>query len=299
MIEISIILPTHNPNLRRLMETLNGLRNQTLQLHYWELIIVDNNSQPPINVNIDWHPNHQIITENNQGLTPARISGFKASSADIIVMVDDDNILSTTYLESALSIFKNNVTLGAAGGKIFPVFEAPPPSWLSEFHHILALRNYGDDIIIKQWDKTYPSMAPVGAGMVIRKEALQTYLGSPRLISDRKGNSLSSGGDNDIVLEILKSGWEIGYYPNLKLSHIISKERTTVSYISKLMNSSNKSWIQLLSYHQINPWKGISKLTLPLRKIRSWFNCRAWKNDANYIRWCGTCGTFDGLANVK
>jgi glycosyltransferase involved in cell wall biosynthesis len=304
MIELSVILPTYNPDLTRLNQTLSGLKNQSMDVMSWELIIIDNNSSNNFSSNIDlsWHPNAFIVSEPRQGLTHARLRGFAEANADIIVMVDDDNILDPNYLSNAVEIFKAEPQLGAAGGKSLPLFESDPPKWLGSFYGILALRNLGEKSIIESWDNKYPLAAPIGAGMTIRKAALKMYLentgNSQSLISDRTGDSLSSGGDNDIVLWILRSGWQTGYFPQLKLQHIIPASRVQVSYLAQLQLGINRSWVQVLAAHQICPWKPIAAWSQGLRKFKAYFKYSAWKNPVNYLRWKAACGMFEGLASI-
>ena len=301
MIEyISVIIPSLNPDIPRLNRTLEGLKNQTFSLDKWELIIVDNNSTAPIQVNLSWHPNTKVVAEPKPGLTYARVKGFLEAKGDIVILVDDDNILDENYLQNTIEIFKNHLTLGTIGGKSIPLFENPPPVWIKGFWNSLALRDLGDKVIIEKWEEKYPKAAPIGAGMAIRKESLQTYiekvLSKKNIITDRKGSSLSSGGDNDIVIEILKSGWQTGYFPSLIIQHIIPKERIQVKYLARLINNSNKSWVQLLESHNINPWQKIPEWTVTLRKVKAWFVYKAWFNKVNYIKWRGACGTFEGLS---
>jgi len=297
---ISVILPTYNPDLNRLWKTLAGLQQQTLPTQDWELIIVDNNSSNPLSVSLDWHPNYKVITESKQGLSYARMKGFELATGDLIVMVDDDNILQADYLENVRLHFQLYRRLGATGGISAPLFEATPPKWLKEFHNSLALRDLGEQTLFMNWNGNYPAAAPIGAGMGIRKEALHAYLSRmnsrTQMITDRTAHSLSSGGDNDIILEILKAGWQISYHPKLKLSHIIPEQRTTAKYLARLLNNTNKSWIELLEMHGINPWSKISRWTLPLRKVKAWFAYGAYMSKTNYIKWQGACGHYDGLA---
>jgi len=297
---LSVIIPTFNPDINRLSQTILGLQNQTLTFNHWELIIVDNNSCPAVNIDLSWHPNHAIVTATQQGLSFARLKGFDQAAGNIIVMVDDDNILDENYLKNVLEIFKLNIETGAIGGKLIPLFEKPAPVWLNEFYTNLALRDLGDEIITTAWRNEYPSFAPVGAGMAIRKTALEAYINASQtqsnMIADRTGSSLTSGGDNDIIIEVLKSGWQVGYFPLLTLQHIIPAGRMQVNYVAKLLNNTNRSWIQVLKKHNINPWDNISPWTLPLRKTKAWFTYKAWKNTVNYIKWQGACGMFDGLA---
>jgi len=293
---ISIIIPTYNPNQEKLDLTIKHLEQQTLPNNQWEIIIVDNNSDHEITIACDPCVNYKIIREPIQGLTHARLAGFDASSGELIVMVDDDNLLRSDYLENALAIFNSNLNLGAAGGKIYPAFDITPEPWLKDFYDLLAVRDLGTETIIAQWNNTYPKASPVGAGMILRKDALKSYREKQHAILDRTGNNLSSGGDNDIVIEVLKLGWHVGYFPNLRLKHLIPPSRTTSNYIAKLTNESSKSWVILLASHQICPWNKIPRYTLLLRKIKAWFVYSAWKSKTNYIKWRGACGIFDGLA---
>lgn len=303
---ISVIIPTYNPNLQRLQQTLTGLKEQSLPYSFWELIIIDNNSSSAFanNIDLSWQPASRIISELKQGLTYARLKGFSAAKGDIIVMVDDDNILQQHYLQQVSAIFEANPKLGAAGGKSLPLFEeAEQPKWLKEFYPSLALRDPGDSVVINKWENKYPELAPIGAGMAIRKDTLKSYINKiatqTTAISDRTGNSLSSGGDNDIVIEISKSGWVTGYFPQLSLQHIIPAERTNTDYLARLVNNTNRSWIQLLESHDINPWKKIPAWTASLRKAKALFTYKPWRSELNYIRWQGVCGTFDGLSSIK
>ncbi|GAB2698888.1 hypothetical protein GCM10027037_24080 [Mucilaginibacter koreensis] len=296
MISISVIIPTYNPKAHILRRTLQALREQTLPLQHWELVMVDNNSADAIDADISWHLHSCIIREPKPGLTSARLAGIKASVGSIIVMVDDDNLLDHNYLKNALDIFTRHPFMGAAGGKSIPDFEIPPPAWLKEFYNNLALRNPGEYESVSKWDNKYPADAPIGAGMVLRRQALKTYISKKHTISDRSGNALSSGGDNDMVIEALKSGWQVGYFPSLSLTHVIPAARMSEHYLANLIHQTNKSWVQLLHSHQICPWPNISALSLPFRKAKAWFTYRAWKKPIGYIKWRGACGLFDGLA---
>lgn len=293
---ISVIIPTYNPNQAKLDLTIKHLEEQNLSKDLWELIIVDNNSSKAIKVNCSPTLNYQVIKELTQGLTHARLAGLRAAKGELIVMVDDDNLLRPDYLANAAAIFASNLNLGAAGGKILGAFDNEPEAWLADFYELLAIRDLGEEVILAHWDKTYPKASPVGAGMVLRMDALKIYRNKVHVILDRTGNSLSSGGDNDIVIEVLKAGWQVGYFPLLELKHLIPPSRTTFKYISKLTNESSKSWVILLQSHNICPWKKIKRCTVPIRKIRAWFAYKAWSNKINYIKWKGACGIFDGLA---
>lgn len=300
---ISIIIPTYNPNINRLQRTIDGLFNQNFANELWECIIIDNNSSQKFDDKISISENFRIAKEPKQGLTFARLKGFAESKGEIIVMVDDDNVLDKDYFRNVIDTFNKYPRLGAIGGNIEPEFETSPPDWTKEFWGKLAIRNLGNEAKMSVFGRKkinhYPAFSPVGAGMAIRKETLNKYISDNEAqsesISDRKGNNLSSSGDNEIVMYVLKSGFEIGFFPELKLTHLIPANRLTKAYLSRLNYGIMNSWTKFLLKHQLCSWKTIPKWTVPLRKFKSYFLQKAWTSEVNYIHWKGNCGTFDGL----
>ena len=297
----SVILPTHNPHAGRLARTLDGLRGQSLPLDRWEVVIVDNASTEPLSDElVNWHPKGRVVRENRLGLTAARLAGVAATTGKVIVFVDDDNVLASDYLEHVGKLFDGHAQLGAAGGKCVPEWEQSPAEWLREFEGNLALRDFGSQPRVERPVNAYPTHAPVGAGMVIRRSAWDAYQGMPgdASVTDRKGNELTSGGDNDIVLSVVRAGWEVGYFPELMLTHLIPAGRTTAEYLARLNRGIARSWVRVLHRHGIRPWPPVSRWTVPLRKWRAYLSCRAWAGPAEYIRWQGACGQFEGRADI-
>jgi glycosyltransferase involved in cell wall biosynthesis len=303
--KITVIIPTYNPDPKRLEQALSALKQQSLPTSLWELLIIDNNSSNNFHNQLDlsWHPSFRIITEKRQGLTYARVSGFEESKGEFIVMVDDDNLLGMNYLRDVSHIFAHHPLMGSIGGRSLPLFESVPPEWLNEFYRALALRDIGDKSIVDIWHGTYPEAAPIGAGMAIRKTALIPYINLIRSalnpITDRTATSLTSGGDNEINIELLKAGWQVGYFPELILQHMIPKERMQPEYLARLVHDTNKSWMVLLNKHGINPWDRINITTLFLRRAKAYLSCQAWKNDVNFIKWRAACGIFEGLTAAE
>lgn len=311
MNKVSVIICTHNPKREYIDKVLDSLKEQTLSQKSWELLLVDNASERLLanEIDISWHLNFQHIREERVGLTHARLCGIKASSNEILVFVDDDNVLAKNYLENAYKIMYENQYLGAIGGKVLPNFEINPECWIENFWICLALRDLGEEAKTYFWNENldrlqYPIFSPIGAGMVLRQKAAKIYTESiandPRRISlDRTGNSLQSGGDCDINLTLLHSGLGIGYFPQLQLTHIISSSRLSKNYLARLNYASCRSWVQVLDFHSIRPWKKIPVWSVMPRKIKSFFHCQTWKSPAAFVNWRGTCGIFDALAELE
>lgn len=304
--KISVFIPTHAPHEERLRRTLQGLRAQTLPVSEWETVLVDNASARPIDVTrfaSDAPVNLRVVSEPALGLSHARLRGFAETESPVIVMVDDDNVLAPDYLSKALEFLHAYPRVGAVGGRVLPEFAISPAPWLKPFDGLLALRDLGDEIIVanRRKDPTgiweYPLCAPIGAGMVVRREALQLWLSAGASgITDRRGGELTSGGDNDMVFSMLEAGWQVAYLPGLSLIHLIPEGRMTEGYLCRLNRGIQKSWMDVLRRHGANPWPVIPRWTVPFRKVKAWLALRAWSSPERRIRWSGICGQLEGLA---
>jgi glycosyltransferase involved in cell wall biosynthesis len=310
--DVSVIIPTHNPHAGRLRRTLAGLRAQTLPAASWETVVVDNASSPPV-AGAAWSDvapaNLRVIAEPSLGLTAARRRGFRESRAPLLVLVDDDNVLAPDYLEQVVRRFASHPEVGALGGKSLPEFERTPAPELEEFFPLLALRDPGHEPQISQGlrpggvaENEYPvAAAPIGAGMALRREAVLAWIEAEPdgRLTDRRGGALSSGGDNDIVLAIMEQGWEVAYFPELTLTHLIPASRLDLPYLARLNRGIQKSWMQVLTKHRANPWPPVPAWTVPARQLKAWFTHRAWDGPVARIRWSGACGHFEGRVRAE
>lgn len=309
--KISVIVATHNPHRGRFARTLAGLRAQTLPTSDWETLVIDNASTPALTaVDLaDGPANLRLLSENQLGLTPARRRGLTEARGEFAVLVDDDNVLAPDYLDQVAALFAAHPKLGACGGRSIGQFETPRPAWWQpEFDGLLALRDLGDAPLVRDslFDvragrNEYPLCAPIGAGMALRRAAIAPWLAdtSTSRLPDRQGASLSSSGDNDIVLSVLRAGWSVAYFPALSLTHLIPTGRVQPGYLARLNRGIARSWVQVLHKHGANPWPSIAPWTVPLRQLKAWFAYRAWTSDVAHIRWQGACGHFEGLAALN
>mgnify|MGYP003290991500 CR=1 FL=1 len=107
--KISVIIPSYKPGTY-LWECLDALCNQTLLEKEYELIIVLNGCNQPyasqIQEYIRTHQNYFILLRQTDepGVSNARNIGIDESHGDYIVFVDDDDIVSSTYLENLLKV---------------------------------------------------------------------------------------------------------------------------------------------------------------------------------------------------
>lgn len=315
---ITVIICTHNPRRDYLSRTLAALQQQTLPLNEWELLLIDNASIEPVVswVDLTWHPQARMVEEPVLGLTTARLRGVAEAQGKVLVYVDDDNLLAPDYLEHSRDILEQYPSVGALGGKSLPEFEVEPEPWFPQVNVSLGLRDLGDRVQTCYWDRflssstlpsvlplQYPAFAPIGAGLVIRRVAMEEY--GDRLSQDsrhqslgRSGQQLTSGEDNDIILTLLERGWGVGYFPQLQLQHLIGRNRLNKAYLARLNRASCRSWVTVLDLHHICPWPPIPSWSLPLRQLKAFWSHHPWTDPVAYIHWQGACGLLEGQAQL-
>jgi len=266
--KLSVIICTHNPRPEYLSRTLDALRIQTLPMAEWELLLIDNASLSPVaaSVSLTWHPNARHIREEVLGLTPARLRGIQETQGQLLVFVDDDSVLESSYLEVAIGVAKSRPDLGCWGaGCIEPEYEKPPPEWLAVYHGALAIRRLERDL----W-ANIPGLnhsLPFGVGMCLRRAVAVQYASlcqadNVRQSLDRSGKSLASCGDTDIAILACALGMGTASFTRLKITHLIPERRTTRQYMSRLIAGKAESEVVLSSLH------GLDNDNLSVQRLR-------------------------------
>jgi Glycosyltransferases involved in cell wall biogenesis len=250
---ISVILCTHNPRRDYFERTLDGLRAQTLDRREWELIVVDNASDARLDQTTDlsWHTLARVVRENELGLTPARLRGIRESTGETLVFVDDDNVLAADFLSNVATVTASYPFLGAWSGSVEGEFESEPPAWTKRYWGNLVIRTAPRDA----WSNIYwdGDTTPLGAGLCVRRNVALEYLrlhdeGVRTFRMDRTGQSLVSGGDNDLAACAIDLGLSCGVISSLKLKHLIPDERLTEEYLLRLIESVAYSSVILHSF---------------------------------------------------
>jgi hypothetical protein len=236
---LSVVICTHNPRADYFGRTLAALAAQSLPREEWELLVIDNCSAPPVadRFDLSWHPKMRVVREEKLGLTPARLRGIREAAGDLLVFVDDDNVLDPDYLEVAVRIAGERPYLGSWSGQCRPGFEEPPPDWTRRYWGNLVIREFDGDSWSNQ--PRLPDTMPCGAGLCVRRAVTRHYLhlhesGARSFQYDRTGDSLLSGGDNDLAACACSVGFGVGLISALKLTHLIPPERLTVDYLCRL-----------------------------------------------------------------
>ena len=262
---LSAIVCTRNPRPFVFDRVLQALARQSLDPQQWELVIVDNGSTPPVVCPaLPGLPACRVVTEPVIGLTPARLRGISVARGELLVFVDDDNLLDSDYLATAVAFAAEFPKLGAFGGRISGEFETPPGEWLRPYLPNLAVIEVETDIVTD--DPTAYDAIPCGAGLCLRREPALAYARAaaedPRRQSlDRQGESTLSCGDWDMVLTAVDTGWSMGRFRRLHLTHVIPASRLDYAYNRKLAYGIGYSMGSLLEWRQpATAWQKFRRL---------------------------------------
>lgn len=241
---LDVIICAHNPDTERLQRVIETLKPQLLATGA-KLFLVDNASKPELDQPSDPDLPITMIRECRTGLTHARAAGIRASQSDLIVCVDDDNILANDYLARALDISEHHPTVGVFAGRSIGEF-AKPPGWpVKHYLGRLAVRDLGPDRI--EGPGTSSGIwTPFGAGMVIRREVADRFLGiydqtDGNIPLGRSGRDLISGEDTLLCRISAHCGLSVAYEPDLCLTHIIPANRLSLRYVCRLLEAQGRS----------------------------------------------------------
>lgn len=237
---VSIIVCCYNSE-KRIVKTLEHLANQIISDPVkCEVILVDNASQDNTIMaakttweglptkNIDF----EIVIENQIGLSFARAKGMKHARYKYVLFCDDDNWLNHNYVINAYDFLSKNPDYAIVGGNGVPLCEIEPPKWFDAFKSMYATGCRKDGDVTNVY----------GAGMCLKIELLKDF---SSLLEDRRGNSLSSGGDSEICHYLRDKGYKIRQLCSNEFKHFIPKERLNEAYLYRLARGRGYSMAKL------------------------------------------------------
>lgn len=239
-LDCSVIVCTYNRS-QSLADTLRALRALTVPPTLsWELVVVDNNSKDDTRAVVDSaaadFPQLRYLFQPLQGLSHARNMGIEAARGDVLLFTDDDVLPEPDWLTRIVAGMREHGA-DACGGYIAPIFEMPPPRWLTpRFHGFLAVRaERTDDYSIES-----AGQAPFGANMAVRRTVFDR-IGRFDVTRGRTGEVLASGEDGELFERILAAGLPVWFLGSARVHHKVEAFRLTKRYLRRwrYQNSRN------------------------------------------------------------
>ncbi len=246
---ISIVICCHNGS-KRLVQTIRHIAMQRVPYYIpWEVIMIDNGcTDDSVAVaRAEWQKHRvttyfRIVQEPVLGLSYARARGFREAYYSFIVLCDDDNWLDENYVKCVYHIMLEKPNIGALGGFGKLEYEVDPS--VIELSYVFAAGEQAPRSGKVKENRVY------GAGCVIRHSAWEKLVksGFKSLLTDRRGEELSSGGDFELCYALAILGYDIWYDERLRFTHFITRERLTWEYFIRYAVESSKCFNVLSSY---------------------------------------------------
>ncbi len=233
LVTLSLIVPTYHRS-GPLVRCLESVQQQALP--EFELLVVDNSPDGELlplveSFNAGARIRARYVPEPNLGLHNARHAGARAASGDVLVFTDDDASFDPNWLAAYARCFAEHPEMAAAGGPVWPVWEAPPPGWLTNLiavdpsmFPVLSLLDLSRDFTLR------PDGLFFGVNMAIRRTPLFELGGfNPEIF----GTRWLGDGETGLNRKLWARGLLVGYVPEAIAYHSIPAERQTVEYLCR------------------------------------------------------------------
>lgn len=269
---LTVLLPTYNPRMDYLERVLSSLQRQTVPPAEWDLLVVDNNSDPPLadRVDLSWHPRARVVAEPTPGKMHALATAFRSSTSPLLLILDDDTVPDPDLIAQTLRIAETFPVLGTWSTRVELDIEDPAHDPPGRLRSLLAERL----IDAPMWsnDPLHTPSTAWGCGMTVRRAVADTYLretadNPARLQLDPVGDQPGYGGDTDLSYTGFSIGLGTGVFPELRITHLIPARRCTVDYLLRNLEAHVFSH-QLQHYSRHGGWPEAPPLS---SRIRGWW----------------------------
>ena len=232
---ISVIIATHN-RAPLLASTLEALAAQEPPGLPFEIVVVDNASADGTPAVVQAAAGRTAVPivylrEDRAGKSHAMNTAIGHARGDLLVLTDDDVLPSAGWLAAYAAAFQET---GAdfAVGRILPLWEAAPPSWLSpDLYGVLAIPDGGTSRLRLRSGHDEQIM-PLGANMALRRHVVDRIGGWNPSLGKLQG-TLRTGEDHEFALRMADAGFVGVYEPTAYVHHRVPADRLRLGYFHR------------------------------------------------------------------
>lgn len=229
--QLSVVMCTYNRGELLLPAIRSVLAQHQATTPPFDLLVVDNNSTDGTRGIVERIAESdrrvRYVFEAQQGLSFARNAGIRQARAPLIAFTDDDVRVDEHWVTAVVRSFHEHPDADLVGGRVLPVWPAPPPAWLTtERWAPLALADHGDTPF------RITSARPiclVGANLACRRSIFDA-VGSFTTTLQRVKDSIGSLEDHEFLLRVLRTGACGVYDPRIVVRAEIQPDRLERTY---------------------------------------------------------------------
>lgn len=197
----------------------------------FELLVVDNNSTDGTRAIVERlaadDRRLRYVHESRQGLSIARNTGVRETTAPYIAFTDDDIRAEPDWIAALVRTFEENPGADVGGGRVLPIWPVPPPAWLTRDHWApLALLDHGDAPFAITRDRP---ICLVGANLAFRRRVFETCGGFAAEFQ-RVKDGIGSLEDHEFLLRLLRTGARGVYDPRIVVHAEVQASRMHRAY---------------------------------------------------------------------
>jgi glycosyltransferase involved in cell wall biosynthesis len=228
--KVTVILCTHN-RYASLAKALESVAVSVLPNSIeWEVLVVNNNSKDQTPAVVEdfckrYPGRFRCLFESTPGKSHALNSGIRDARGDILVFMDDDVVVEPTWLENLTNALRDGEWAGA-GGRILPVWNCSPPTWL-------PLEEQGALAPLVMFDlgsEAGPlAEPPFGTNMAFPKRVFEKYGSFRTDLGPRPGSEIR-GEDTEFGRRLLTAGERLRYEPFAVVHHQVAENRLQKQY---------------------------------------------------------------------
>lgn len=272
--EISIIIPTFNRGKVLKSTVLSIISHQYANCQY-EIIVVDNGSTDETKIVCSEFAN-QIVNfsyyyDATPGLLTGRHIGASKAKGEIFAFIDDDVVVSDTWLNTIHSVMSKRNDIGFLTGPNLPLYHSYPPDWLSFFWSESKNGKECGWLSLIDFGKEEKEISPNyiwGLNFIIRKSIFQILGGfHPDNIS-KEFQHFQGDGETGLTLKAVEQNIKALYHPGVLLYHQVPSTRMTYEYFD------NRAYYQGVcdSFTRLRKENGLYKTSLNIRKSPSFIS---------------------------
>lgn len=233
--KLTLIIATFN-RASSLLRTLESVVRQSAKPELWECVVVNNASTDSTETDFAAFAqeyadlNLRMVLEQKQGLSNARNRGIAEAKGEYIAIIDDDETIEESYIETYIEFFDSFPAALAAGGAVTARYGSRRPRWMSKYTEQMIANPLDLDVVVTLFPK---NRVPAGGNMAFRRKAFDKVgLFNPKL--GRNGKSLAGGEENELFARLRTVGVPLYFVPGARIYHHIPDSKLTDEYFDKL-----------------------------------------------------------------